>query len=260
MSAELAPVVQDVLGWKVATSGFADSEHRILDLELARKLGFARPRTVRDLIQRLIRDGKLNDSDIRRTVRQTRGLGRPATEFWLTMEQALYVAAKSETETADEILKAMIKVFLAARDLYGQQIPYIARMLLAESTCNWDLMWPHDFVAAICVLHGEKFDGSYQPVSLASTYERIYKTLFGKAVYKAMKGLNPEPHFGSNHHQWLTPLARERLRIEIPKITLLAKNARTKESFWAMFDHEYSGKMLQLDFLIARKLTSKAGA
>lgn len=252
-----SPVLSDVLGWKVATSGFPDAEHRIQDLELARKLGFARPRAIRDLVQRLIRDGKLNDSDIRRTVRQTQSVGRPATEFWLTMEQALYVTAKSETATADEILKAVIKVFLAARELHAQEIPYIARMLLAESTCNWDLMWPPDFVAAICVLHGEKFDGTYQPVSLASTYERIYKTLFGKAVYKAMKGLNPDPHFGSNHHQWLTPLARDRLRVEIPKISLLARNARTKGSFWAMFDHEYSGKMLQLDFLIARKLSTK---
>jgi hypothetical protein len=60
-------------------------------------LGYERLRAIRDLIQRLVKDRKLKDSEICRTVRQNVGTGRPATEFWLTEAQALKVVARSVT-------------------------------------------------------------------------------------------------------------------------------------------------------------------
>ena len=102
-------------GWTLADGGFGDPLPRVRDLELAEHLEFARPRAIRDLIQRLIKDGKLKDSDICRTVRQNDGPGRPATEYWLTEAQALKVVAKSETARADAILDEVIRVFIAVR-------------------------------------------------------------------------------------------------------------------------------------------------
>ena len=87
---------------------------RVRDIDLAVRLGYERPRAIRDLIERLITSKNLNGSEVRRTVRQTseRG-GRPATEYWLTEEQALMVVARSETPKATEILRAVIDVFMA---------------------------------------------------------------------------------------------------------------------------------------------------
>jgi hypothetical protein len=183
-------------------------------------------------------------------------------EYWLTLEEALFVTAKSETKTANEILKAVIRVFLSARDAVDaevkQRVGYVARLLLSDATCEWDLMWPAEFVSVMCRLHGIAWDGRVQPRFLGSTYERIYRTLLTDEVYDLLKSKNPEPHHGSNHHQWLTPQAREAVRSAIPRITTHAIRSRTKEEFWAGVDHEFAGKMLQLEFFAARRVGRKA--
>lgn len=103
-------------GWTLATNGFGDDEPRIRDIELAERLGYERPRTIRDLIESLIRGRKLNDSAVRRVARQTsQAGGRPGREYWLTEPQALKVVAKSETTKADELLDEVIRVFVAVR-------------------------------------------------------------------------------------------------------------------------------------------------
>ena len=85
----------------------------IHDLELAKALHYARPRKIRDLIERLWpkdpKTGKRNDIEARPTVGRIKvrpGITRPAAgeEFWLTRAQALKVAARSETEVGDAVL------------------------------------------------------------------------------------------------------------------------------------------------------------
>lgn len=259
--------LRDFDGWKLAVGGFDDPAHRILDVELARKLGFSKPRDIRELIARHAESGDLPLIHVRPTVRRTsmpRGGERETTvnEYWLTLEEALFVTAKSDTKTANEILKAIIKVFLTARDAIDaevkQRVGYVARLLLADATCQWDLMWPADFVAVMCRLHGIAWDGRVQPRFLGSTYERIYRTVLTDEVYDLLKSKNPEPRFGSNHHQWLTPQAREAIRSAIPRITTHAIRSRTPEEFWAGFDHEFAGKMLQLEFFAPKRIGKKA--
>jgi hypothetical protein len=99
--------------WTLATTGFEDGQPRVRDLELAEHLGYERARTIRDLVTRLVRDGFLNESELRRIVQQSRG--RPANEFWLTEEQALIVAARSDTSTAVTTLKELVAVFISVR-------------------------------------------------------------------------------------------------------------------------------------------------
>lgn len=110
-----------VEGWSLLVP-VGEDEPRVRDIDLAVRLGYERPRAVRDLIERLAREKKLNDSELRRTVRQT--AGRPSTEIWLTEAQALKVVAKSETAVADALLDEVIRVFmLARRGLLPQAAP-----------------------------------------------------------------------------------------------------------------------------------------
>jgi hypothetical protein len=88
---------------------------RALDLDIAKRLGFDRPRDIRKLIERnldeLVRFG------VCATVALTSGPkgGRPGKEYWLNEEQALLVATLSETEKAAEVRHMLIKVFVAWR-------------------------------------------------------------------------------------------------------------------------------------------------
>jgi hypothetical protein len=82
---EAPPVAVDVapdgsrivrVGAWVLAAPAAEDEPRIRDIDLAERLGYERPRKIRDLIERLCREGKLNDSELRPVV--GRSGGRPA--------------------------------------------------------------------------------------------------------------------------------------------------------------------------------------
>jgi len=109
-SAMVTTKTVSVDGWNLLVGD--DDEPMVLDEELARRLGYARPRKVRDLIRRLF-----NDSDVRPTVGRTVvGVAeRTVVTYHLTEAQALKVIAKSDTAVADAILDEVIDVFIKAR-------------------------------------------------------------------------------------------------------------------------------------------------
>ena len=95
---------------------YQDGEPMIQDLELAQRLGYERPRAIRDLIKRLLREEKLNRNNIRRTVEQSQGeAGRPSEVFYLDEFAAIKVTTKSEAANADEITNEVIRVFIDAK-------------------------------------------------------------------------------------------------------------------------------------------------
>lgn len=102
-------------GWSIVLGG--DDEPLVRDIDLGERLGFARPRKVRELVERMLRDGILNPSDVRPTVGRTRiGIAeRLVTEYLLTETAALLVIARSDTAKAVAITRQVVQVFLAVR-------------------------------------------------------------------------------------------------------------------------------------------------
>jgi len=152
-------------GWSIATDG---DEPRILDEELGRRLGFARPRDIRKLIDRLRKDGKLNDIRISATASRIEirpGVYRDQVvdEFWLTEAQALKVIAKSETAIADQILDEVIAVFIAYRrgQLAAPQpvpvlstSPLVGEGHLRAEFSGWCAMAARNLGVAVHRIHG----------------------------------------------------------------------------------------------------------
>jgi hypothetical protein len=168
--------------------------------------------------------------------------------------QQLPVAAR-----AAKMLGALAKIGIIALvdEATGYQLQRAAaelsftfRALLLESKAQWDLMWPVDFVESVCRLHGERFEGGPQPRFLASTYEKLYHLILGEEVCAELKHRNPDPHFGTNHHQWLTPEAREVVKRQIPILIAYADTCGSKDEFWARVEHKYAKRPLQLSWLV----------
>lgn len=110
-------------------------EPLVKDLELARWLGFENQYKIRDLVQRhahnlgevvsmvektssrdVLRHGAAKPGEVSATVAETsKQGGRPGKTYYLTEQQALFIAAKSETSRATEVLKQIIEVFVAVR-------------------------------------------------------------------------------------------------------------------------------------------------
>jgi len=258
-------------GWPLGVHGFGDSEARILDVELAKRLGFKRPRDIRGLIERLQKEGVLPSVYCSRTVRsqqfgpktqKPRIAQREVREFWLTQAEALFVAARSETKGGAQVLWALIAVFRAAAEQWqrqqGAQQSALAILMLTEKACDWTLMWTQEFAREICRLHRMNWDSGRQPGFLASTYWRIYKAILTPDVYRELRARHGKPKYGDNHHLYLTPKAREALSRHVVTITALARTSQTKEEFWDRFDHEFAGGMLQLGFFGSRRTARKS--
>ena len=229
-----------------------DGLPRVRDLDLAERLGYERHRDIRQLIERL--EPELGE--VCGTVPQTaknKG-GRPGREYWLTEEQAYLVAAKSETPEAIAITKLLIRAFIAARDeLHGRTIReqsilrrVLDAVILPAPSAEWERMFPGSLVRALCALHGLKWICGPHPRMLASTNHKIYNLVFSSVVANEIKTRNPDPKFGSNHHQTLTPEARSYLATQLGIVEALARAAQTKDDFWAKMEAEYAGGMTQL--------------
>jgi hypothetical protein len=98
-----APIVVQVDGFLLQSDG--DGEPRIRDIDLAERLGYDRPRKIRDLIGRMIETGEILDVHVRPTVGRIpesleNAPGRPATEYWLDEEQTLLVCMRSDAPKA----------------------------------------------------------------------------------------------------------------------------------------------------------------
>ncbi|CAI3954360.1 KilAC domain (KilAC) [Commensalibacter communis] len=87
-----------------------EGELRILDIDLAQRLGFERPRDIRKLISRYTNE--LDRMGTRATVERVINGGK-AKEFYLNRKQAIFITAKSETKEATEITIEIIERFEA---------------------------------------------------------------------------------------------------------------------------------------------------
>lgn len=103
-------ITKAVEGSNVIAPVMHDGELRILDTDLATRLGFAKPTKIRDLIKR--HKGSLEEMGPLPTVGRVINGGN-ATEHYLNEEQALFITAKSETAAATKITIEIVTQFAA---------------------------------------------------------------------------------------------------------------------------------------------------
>jgi hypothetical protein len=89
-----------------------DGEPRTLDIDIGERLGFSRPRAIRQTIERNI--SALQSFGALATQRG-KSRGQEFVEYLLNEEQALYVAAVSDAPRAHDVRVMLIKVFVAWR-------------------------------------------------------------------------------------------------------------------------------------------------
>lgn len=92
-----------------------DNEPRILDVELAERLEFERPRVVRELIARNRDELEAYGGLPCHTANPGNQGGRPGKAYYLNEGQALVICALSRTEKAAAVRKMLIDVFMAYR-------------------------------------------------------------------------------------------------------------------------------------------------
>lgn len=161
-SAQSIATTRIVDGWSVAMEG---DEPTILDEELGARLGFARSRKIRELIERLISTGILNDSDIRPTVgRVATGVSSIlVTRYRLTETGALLVIARSDTRIAHAITRQVVQLFVAVRRGQFRATEQVAVPVMPNSPTLGDRHYRAD-VKARCAMTARCTGASIQRV------------------------------------------------------------------------------------------------
>lgn len=231
-----------------------DGEPRIRDIDLAVKLGYARPRKIRDVIREA---EKVNGFGIcpavGRVIKGARG-STVATEYWLTERQAMFVTTRSGTAKAAEVTMLLVDAFLAVREQLARDaqalktLPrrLVEALLLPAPAPEWERMFHPSLVAAICDLHGVKWNGGTHPRWLGQTNRKIYNLVLTSSIGAEIKRRNPLPKWGNNHHQHLTAEARDYLAAQLKIVEAIARQSASKADFWHRMEREFSGGMLQL--------------
>lgn len=241
-----------VNGWRLCVFSTDTGEPRIRDLDLADRLGYAKPHNIRNLIGRLIAEQKLSAVHVVFTVKTTsmpHGGVREvrSEEFWLTEAQALKVIARSETDIADKILDEVIEVFrLAIRGLLtperaGSADDRLARFLLSERQTIARFL-SNDLITDICRLYGYgHLAGNQPPQFFRMVAERIYGIIFGKEVHGEMQRRGDKRQY----YQFLTGDARRMAQHDLSVLETLARQSFSSDEFWMRVESHFNKAPLQ---------------
>ncbi len=134
-----------------------DGEPRLRDLTIADRLGYERPRDIRELIKRNLEELGTYGAAPYRTALLSRPQGGvvQVDEYWLNEPQSLLICMFSKTDMAAEVRRALIELFLAWRR--GELPPAPSQ---AESGADplprLDLRMWHDLVNLTYRVKGQK--------------------------------------------------------------------------------------------------------
>lgn len=228
------------LGIELAND-FDDKVPRVRDVDLGRRLGMVQPLDIRRTIEGhadfLSRIGVL----ARRAKTSGKLGGRPAIEYWLNRDQALYVTSLSETELGKETHLKLIEAFSAFERMLEERLPPFLRAEFGP----WTKAWKNELMIELCELRGEIFTGRH-PRWCARINSTIYECLLGKELYALLKAQNPKPSKGHNHHQFITPEYREAFDKQLGVVTALAATSGSLADLEGTLRLLYQRKPMQL--------------
>lgn len=257
---------------------FEDGVVRVRDVDVAELLGYERPRKVRELIERNM--AFLSGISMRPTVgRIEKRVGnkvighedRAVNEYWLTEVNALYIAAKSDTDLARAGTLKLIQEFIALKELVAERAnkvstilglaPGLAKFLLRPKAAEWRECFTEDFVRSICRLYGQPYVGRRDekgqairdPRFLGNIQKMIYEYVCGKEAYRALK--NRADDEGVRLHQILQEDPNTYFRLQLDVVQGFADMAADQSGlsvegrvdiFWSRMRRQYRGAPLQI--------------
>lgn len=112
----------------------------------------------------------------------------------------------------------------------------------------WECHFPREFYAEFARVYRIAYDGGPAPAWGAGFAHRYVYESIDSDVARELRRVNPNPRFGSNHHQHLSPRAQRVLDEHIRKLLVVLRGSRDAEDFKRRFDHEFRGAWLQTSF------------
>jgi len=249
------------MGLEIVVDVAEDSVPRCRDIDLGQFLGYSRPRKVRELIERERAAGNLNDSDVCPVAGHPNRdpvFKRTAVEYWLTEQAALFVAARSETKTGADVLKALIDAYSQAKQ--SARVTRILELCFQDEPRQVKRMFS-GLIAELLTMRGEKGHPGNPPWS-RSLASDVYRWAFGEDGETGQQShrrlLNPDPHGASVDYGYCTDEGLQQLQRVIHSGVDQAKLSASWGEWRAKMVHLYDGQPLQLAFAVPARLLRKA--
>lgn len=98
-------------------------------------------------------------------------------------------------------------------------------------------------------LYRKSYVGGRQPRWLASVWERVYRLTLANDIVDELQTRNPEPRFGSNHHQYLSDTVRPLFRDDMIALEAIANTSRSASEFWARCSYHFRKTPMQVGLI-----------
>lgn len=248
------------------------TEWRVLDTDLAIRIGtptyLKQPNKIRQVIKahwtELENFGEISTRNSEFLIERTgRGVEvRQVKEHLLNQNQAMYLAAKSDSPAANELTVAILLAFEAARNevkrLRESQYSRFELTLL-ESKSRWERLWDTQLKNEFRRLCRSTYTQDAWPLAGLHIISRIYDLVLGEATMSEVR--TRAKRDGGNDvvklHQYLKPESRKLFEEELARITGMAMASTTPKQLLGLLESHYSrlptlgicqsGRMRQLE-------------
>jgi hypothetical protein len=119
---------------------------------------------------------------------------------------------------------------------------------IAEEMQEWAGMFPPDFWFELARLEGIHYSPRNRPLRWGKYVMAFVYDSIDKGMGKAMRTINPDPHYKQNDHQLLTDFGRQQVHDQIQKVVTIMKLCENMKDFRQKFDRVFKKTALQMSF------------
>ncbi len=118
----------------------------------------------------------------------------------------------------------------------------LKEILLLEKRA-YEVKWQQRLYFELGRLYRLPYSGGRLPKWMASVTRKIYGMMYGIEAVAALKDMNPDPRFGSAHHQHIN---EKLLDADLGAVFTIANMSRDSDDFWSRMDWHFNRKSFQL--------------
>lgn len=136
--------------------------------------------------------------------------------------------------------------FQAVRKKRALQIKLQA--FIAEDMQDWARMFKPQFWFELARLEGIHYSPRNRPLRWGKYIMAFVYDAIDKDMGKALRQINPDPHFQQNDHQLLTDFGRQQVHDQIERVVTIMQLCENMKDFKAKFDRVFKKTALQMSF------------
>jgi hypothetical protein len=120
--------------------------------------------------------------------------------------------------------------------------------LIAEEMQDWAEMFRPEFFFELARLEGIHYSPRNRPLRWGKYIMWFVYDAIDKDMGRALRVVNPDPHYEQNDHQLLTDFGRQQVHDQIERVITVMKLCDNMKDFRQKFDHVFKKSALQMSF------------